>query len=176
MVNGQSFGSSPVCLACITSMCSVHRFPGGHSLRLAFGSFFYPPPRYSSTDKSVWQAPGSIGVGTHGRRAGLPALGASLCLGADCAKGRSPWTSQAPTSTSDVVIQKKNNQKLETKIKNDVGRSSFRNFTQSISFACSFFGRVLEKDSAWIEKVLFWTCAAFFRWDTVSNPGLIAVR
>ena len=41
MVSGQSFGSSAVCHACITSMCSVQRFPGNHSLRLAFGSFFY---------------------------------------------------------------------------------------------------------------------------------------
>ena len=41
VVSGQSFGSSTVSLACITSMCSVQCFPGGHSLRLAFGSFFY---------------------------------------------------------------------------------------------------------------------------------------
>ena len=41
MVSGQSFGSSTVSLACITSVCSVQRFPGGHSLRLAFGSLFY---------------------------------------------------------------------------------------------------------------------------------------
>ena len=41
MVSGQSFGSSAVSLACITSMCSVQCFRGGHSLRLAFGSFFY---------------------------------------------------------------------------------------------------------------------------------------
>ena len=41
MFSGQSFGSSAVSLACITSMCSVQRFPGGHSLRLAFESFFY---------------------------------------------------------------------------------------------------------------------------------------
>ena len=41
MVSGQSFGSSMVSLACITSMCSVQCFPGGHSLRSAFGSFFY---------------------------------------------------------------------------------------------------------------------------------------
>ena len=41
MVGGQSFGPSAVCLACITSMCSVQRFPGSHSLRLAFGSSFY---------------------------------------------------------------------------------------------------------------------------------------
>ena len=41
MVSGQSFGSSAVSLACITFMCSVQCFRGGHSLRLAFGSFFY---------------------------------------------------------------------------------------------------------------------------------------
>ena len=54
MVSGQSFGSSAVSLACITSMCSVQHFPGGHSLCLAFGSFFYPHPStlYSSTDKN----------------------------------------------------------------------------------------------------------------------------
>ena len=40
---GQSFGSSAVSLACITSMCSVKCFRGGHSLRLAFGSFFLLP-------------------------------------------------------------------------------------------------------------------------------------
>ena len=44
MVSGRSFGSSAVSLACITSMCSVQCFRGGHSLRLAFGSFFYPHP------------------------------------------------------------------------------------------------------------------------------------
>ena len=44
MVSGQSFGSSAVSLACITSMCSVQCFRGGHSLRLAFGSIFYPHP------------------------------------------------------------------------------------------------------------------------------------
>ena len=37
MVSGQSFGSSTVSLACLT----VQGFPGSHSLRLAFGSFFY---------------------------------------------------------------------------------------------------------------------------------------
>ena len=36
-------GSSMVSLACITSMCSVQCFPGGHSLRSALGSFFYRP-------------------------------------------------------------------------------------------------------------------------------------
>ena len=44
MVSGRSFGSSAVSLACITSMCSVQCFRGSHSLRLAFGSFFYPHP------------------------------------------------------------------------------------------------------------------------------------
>ena len=44
MVSGQSFGSSVISLACITSMCSVQHFPGGHSLCLAFGSFLYPHP------------------------------------------------------------------------------------------------------------------------------------
>ena len=43
-VSSQYFGPSTVSLVCITSMCSVQRFPGGHSLRLAFGSFFYPQP------------------------------------------------------------------------------------------------------------------------------------
>ena len=37
MVSGQSFGSSVVSLACITSMCSVQCFRGGHSLCSAFG-------------------------------------------------------------------------------------------------------------------------------------------
>ena len=36
--------SGAVSLACITSMCSVQRFPGGHSLRLAYGILFYPHP------------------------------------------------------------------------------------------------------------------------------------
>jgi len=44
VVSGQSFGLSAVSLACITSMCPLQRFPGGHSLRLAFGSFFYQHP------------------------------------------------------------------------------------------------------------------------------------
>ena len=37
MVSGQSFSSSTF----NSSMCPVQCFPGGHSLRLAFGSFFY---------------------------------------------------------------------------------------------------------------------------------------
>ena len=38
VVSSQSFGSSIVSLACITPMCSVQRFPGSHSPRLALGS------------------------------------------------------------------------------------------------------------------------------------------
>ena len=57
LVSSLSFGSSAISLACITSMCSVQCFLGGHSLLLAFGSFFsphpYPPPLYFSTVKSV---------------------------------------------------------------------------------------------------------------------------
>ena len=56
MVSGQSFGSSVISLARITSMCSVQHFPGGHSLHLAFGSFLYPHPPLPLnfvTDKSV---------------------------------------------------------------------------------------------------------------------------
>ena len=41
VVSDQSFGSSVVSHPCITSMCSVQCFPGSHSLRSAFGSFFY---------------------------------------------------------------------------------------------------------------------------------------
>ena len=50
VVSSQSFDSSAVGLACITFMCSVQCFPGSHSVRLAFGSFFYshpsPPPPF----------------------------------------------------------------------------------------------------------------------------------
>ena len=42
VVSGQSFGSSVVSCACITSMCSVLCFPDGSSL----GSFFYPHPSH----------------------------------------------------------------------------------------------------------------------------------
>ena len=44
MVSGHSFGSSILSPACITFICSVQCFPGGHSLCLGFGSFFYPHP------------------------------------------------------------------------------------------------------------------------------------
>ena len=94
MVSGHSFGSSAVSLACITSMCPVQRFPGGYSLRLAFGSFFYPhraPP-------FTLPLTGSIGVGAHGWRARVCQPWGRDCLGAGCAKGGSPWTSRTPTS------------------------------------------------------------------------------
>ena len=55
-VSSQCGGTSEISLACISSMCLVQRFHGGHSLRLAFGlqespiGFFNPvvfgiPPR-----------------------------------------------------------------------------------------------------------------------------------
>ena len=44
MVSSHSFHSSMVSLDGIPSMCSVQHFPGGRSLYLAFGSFFYPHP------------------------------------------------------------------------------------------------------------------------------------
>ena len=44
VVSGQLFGSCVVSLACVTFMCSVQRFPGGHSLRLALDHSFTPIP------------------------------------------------------------------------------------------------------------------------------------
>ena len=44
VVSSHWFSSSVVSLACITSVRSIHCFPGGHSLHLAFGSFFYNHP------------------------------------------------------------------------------------------------------------------------------------
>ena len=78
MVSGESFGSSVVSLACITSLCSVQCFRGGHSLRLAFGSFFYPipPPLKSSTVISVTGAWFHWRGGSWLEGAGLPAMGA----------------------------------------------------------------------------------------------------
>ena len=99
MVSGQSFGSSAVSLACITSMCSVQCFRGGHSLRLAFGSFFYPhpsPPLNSSTVKSVWRVPGSIGVGAHGWRARVCQPWGRNCLGLAVPKVEAPGHSGHP--------------------------------------------------------------------------------
>ena len=96
-----SFGWSAVNLACVTSMCTVQRFPGGHSLRLGFGSSFYPHPfpLYSSTDKSgdrclVPLAWGLVAGGCWFASDG----GITLSSGWLCQSG-SPWTSRAPTST-----------------------------------------------------------------------------
>ena len=83
MVSRQSFGSSAVSLACMTRppfaqynvflAAILFVWPFYHS----FSPIPTPLPHYSSTDKSVWQVPGSIGVGAHGWRVlGLPAMGA----------------------------------------------------------------------------------------------------
>ena len=93
MVSGQSFGSSVVSLACITSMCSVQCFPGGHSLRSALGSFFYPhpsPPLFFHCWISVTGAWFHWCGGSWLEGTGLPAMGAQLCLGAGCAKVEAP--------------------------------------------------------------------------------------
>ena len=105
VVSGQSFGSSVVSLPCITSMCSVQCFPGGHSLRSAFGSFFYPDPSpllffQNQCDRCL--VPLAWGLMAGGR--GLPAMGAQLCLGAVCAIGGSPWTSRAPTDIFRLTL------------------------------------------------------------------------
>ena len=66
----QCIGSSMVSLVCISSTCLCTVFLGGYSLCLAFGFTPIPPHTfYFSTDKSVCQVPGSIGVGAHGWKA-----------------------------------------------------------------------------------------------------------
>ena len=108
VVSGQSFGSSAVSLACITSMCSVQCFRGGHSLRLAFGSFFYPHPSplNSSTVKSVWQVPGSIGVGAHGWRARVcQPWGRNSVLGLAVPKVETLGHPGHPSPLSDAVVK-----------------------------------------------------------------------
>ena len=75
MVSSLSFGSSAISLACITSMCSVQCFLGGHSLLLAFGSFFYPPfifPLLNQCDRCM--VPLAWGLMAGGLVAGLPAM------------------------------------------------------------------------------------------------------
>ena len=93
MVSGQSFGSSLVSLACITSMCSVQCFPGSHSLRSAFGSFFYPHPSPPFILPLLNQCDGCLvplawGLMAGGR--GFATMGVQLCLGAGCAKVEAP--------------------------------------------------------------------------------------
>ena len=93
VVSGQSFGSSVVSPACITSMCSVQCFPGGHSLCLAFGSFFYPHPSppfilplLNQCDRCL--VPLAWGLIAGGR--GFASHGGATLLGAGCAKGEEP--------------------------------------------------------------------------------------
>ena len=82
LVSSLSFGSSAISLACITSMCSVQCFLGGHSLLLAFGSFFsphpYPPPfifpLLNQCDRCM--VPLAWGLMAGGLVSGLPAMGA----------------------------------------------------------------------------------------------------
>ena len=78
-------------------------FPGGHSLRLAFGSFCYPPsllpshffPPINQCDRSsVALAWGLMAGGCRFTSHG----GITLCRGRLCQSG-SYWTSRAPTST-----------------------------------------------------------------------------
>ena len=70
-VSCQCFGSSMVSPAYISSTCFVWRFL--ETTNLLCSSFGFtpitPPTFYFSTDKSVWQVPGSIGVGAHGWKA-----------------------------------------------------------------------------------------------------------
>ena len=105
MVSGQSFGSSAVSLACITSICPVQRFSGGHSLRLAFGSFFYPipPPLYSTTDDQCdgCLVPLAWGLMAGGR--GFASHG-GVTLSRDWLCHRWKPLEIPPASTSDSVV------------------------------------------------------------------------
>ena len=108
MVSGQSFGSSLVSLACISSMCSVQCFPGGHSLCSAFGSFFYPHPSplYSSTVESVSQVPGAIGMGAHGWRARVcQPWGRNSVQGLAVPKVEAPGHPGHPPPLSNAVVK-----------------------------------------------------------------------
>ena len=101
MVSSQSFGSSAVYLACITSICSVQHFPGSHCLRLSFGSFFFPiPPPFilpliNQCDRCLVPLAWELMAGSRHR---------GMTLSSSCAIGGSPWTSRGLTSTSDTVV------------------------------------------------------------------------
>ena len=70
LVSCQCIGSSMVSLACISSTCFVWRFlETTRFVHLLDLLPLLPPTFYFSTDKSVWQVPGSIGVGAHGWKA-----------------------------------------------------------------------------------------------------------
>ena len=102
MVSGQSFGSSTVGLACVTSMCSVQRFfPGGHSLCLAFGSFLcpHPSPFYSSRClvSLAW------GLMAGGRRFASHG-GITLFRGLALPKVEAPEHPRRPPPLSDAVV------------------------------------------------------------------------
>ena len=101
-------GSSVGSLACITSMCSVQCFPGGHSLRSALGSFFYPHPSPPFILPLLNQCDGCLVPLAWGLMAGGRGFashgGAALSRGWLC-QGGSLWTSRAPTSTSDAVVK-----------------------------------------------------------------------
>ena len=69
-VSSQFGCSSAVSLVCTSSMSLVQHFPEGHMLHLAFGLSFYPTPHALFCHwKSVWQVPGSIGLGAHSWKA-----------------------------------------------------------------------------------------------------------
>ena len=80
----------------------VQRFPGGHSLHLAFGSFFYPHPSPRLILPLLTQCDGCLVPLAWGFMAGGRGFashgGVTLSRGWPC-KGGSPWTSWAPTST-----------------------------------------------------------------------------
>ena len=107
MVSGQSFGSSAVSLACITSMCSVQHFPVGHSLCLAFGSFLYPhPPSFifsliNQCDKCLVPLAWGLMAGGHWFAS---QRGITLSRGWLCQKWK-PLDIPAPTSTKRRVVK-----------------------------------------------------------------------
>ena len=107
MVSGQSFGSSVVSLACIISMCSVQCFSWRPFSLFSLGIILLPPslppfilPLLNQCGRCLvplaWGLmAGGCGFASHG--------GATLSRGWLC-QGGSPWTSRAPTSTSDAVV------------------------------------------------------------------------
>ena len=102
VVSGQLFGSSAVSLACITSTCSVQCFRGGHSLRLAFGSFFYPHPSPPLILPLLNQCDGCLVPLAWGLMAGGRGFashgGVTLSRGWPCQRWK-PLDIPAPTST-----------------------------------------------------------------------------
>ena len=64
------------------------------------------PPFHFSTDKSVWQVLGSVGMGAHGwkERVYQPWGRNSYYLGDGFAISENPWTSQEPTSIKRPIV------------------------------------------------------------------------